>query len=160
LKSFNKALSYAYLLLRYRPRSEYEIRLRLREKKFSKAIIRKAVRSLKDYNYIDDQEFVKSYVESSVSKGWGPIKVEFNLKKFKVAARLRKKALEEIKSQSDKLIEKLFQEKVYSLKKSKPDLDKKKLKEKIIRFLANKGFYYKDIFIHLNRIDWQADENR
>jgi regulatory protein len=139
---------------------EYEIRIRLREKEFSKAIIRKAVRSLKDYNYIDDQEFVKSYVESSVSKGWGPIKVEFNLKKFKVAARLRKKALEEIKSQSDKLIEKLFQEKVYSLKKSKPDLDKKKLKEKIIRFLANKGFYYKDIFIHLNRIDWQADENR
>ncbi|MCF7874283.1 MAG: RecX family transcriptional regulator [Candidatus Omnitrophica bacterium] len=160
MKSFSKALSYAYLLLRYRPRSEYEIRLRLRKKEFSKAIIRKVVRSLKDYNYIDDQEFVKNYVESSVAKGWGPVKVEFNLKKFKVAARLRKKALEEIESQSDKLIEKLFKEKIYSLKKSKPDLDQKKLKEKAIRFLANKGFYYKDIFVYLNRIDRQADENR
>ncbi|MCF7870745.1 MAG: recombination regulator RecX [Candidatus Omnitrophica bacterium] len=160
MKSFNKALNYAYLLLRYRPRSEYEIRLRLRKKEFSEATIRKVVKNLKEYNYINDREFVKNYTESSLSKGWGPIKVDLRLKKFRVAARLRKKALEEIKRQSDGLIEKLFQEKICSLKKSKPDLNQKKLKEKTIRFLANKGFYYKDIFFHLNRIDQQENGNK
>lgn len=151
MKNFNKALNYAFLLLRFRPRSGVEVRRRLKKREYPLSIIRNVIKSLKDYNYINDQDFVKLYISDSLRKGWGPIRVNVNLKKIGISQKLRKEAVKKIEAKSDQLIKKLIQEKTYFLNKNKPDLASKKKKEKLIRFLANKGFYYQDIFTHLEK---------
>lgn len=151
MKNFNKALNYAFLLLRFRPRSEVEVRRRLKKREYSLLIIRNVIKSLKDYNYINDQDFVKLYISDSLKKGWGPIRVNVNLKKIGISQKLRKEAVKKIEEKSSELIKKLSTEKIYFLNKNKPNLANKKKKEKLIRFLANKGFYYKDIFIYLEK---------
>lgn len=112
-------------------------------------IIKDVVEVLKNYNYINDRDFIKAYINSSLEKGWGPIRVNVNLKKIGISEKLRKKAVKQIEAKSNKLIKNLIEQKKYSLNKTQPNLDKNKKQKKIIRFLANKGFYYQDIFIHL-----------
>lgn len=159
VEGFSKALNYAFLLLRFRPRSECEIRTRLKKRDVSLSVIKKVINYLKDSSYLDDQEFVKSYIESCLSKGWGPIKVNVKLKKFGVSAKLRKQALEQIEDRSRRLIDSLIDQKVNSLKDNKSNLEEKKIKEKTIRFLASRGFYYKDIYTHINN-KFNKNENR
>ncbi len=149
MKNFSKALSYSFLLLRYRPRTEVEIYKRLKNKKYPWAIIKDVVEVLKNYNYINDQDFIKSYISSSLEKGWGPVRVNVNLKKIGISEKLREKAVRKIEAKSNKLIKNLIDQKKYSLNKNQPNLDKNKKQKKIIKFLANKGFYYRDIFTHL-----------
>jgi len=104
LENFSKALNYAFLLLRFRPRSEHEIRTRLKKRKISPPVAKKVIDYLKSCNYINDQDFVKSYIESALIKGWGPIRVNLNLKRSGIAYKLRKQAVENIESQSNKMI--------------------------------------------------------
>ncbi|MCF7870046.1 MAG: RecX family transcriptional regulator, partial [Candidatus Omnitrophica bacterium] len=80
MKSFSKALNYAFLLLRFRPRSESEIRTRLKKRKVPLSVIKEVIDYLKGSNYINDQEFIKSYIDSCLAKGWGPIKANVKLK--------------------------------------------------------------------------------
>ena len=51
------AKEYAFLLLKFRLRSEKELAQRLRQKKFSETIIQDTLTFLKDKQFIDDQIF-------------------------------------------------------------------------------------------------------
>jgi regulatory protein len=159
LKSFSKALNYAFLLLRFRPRSESEIRTRLKKRKVPLSIIKEVIDYLKGSNYINDQEFVKIYISSCLAKGWGPIKVNLKLKEFGVSVKLRKQALGQIEDKSQSLIDGLIEQKNNYLRENNPNLEENKIKAKIVRYLAAKGFYYKDIYIHLNN-KFNEDEDR
>lgn len=150
VKGFSKAINYAFLLLRFRPRSEFEIRTRLKKRKVSLLVIKKVIDYLKDANYINDQEFVKSYIDSCLAKGWGPMKANLKLKEFGIPVKLRRKALEQIEDKSQRLIEDLIEKKINYLRESKPNLEENKIKAKLVRYLTTKGFYYKDIYTHLN----------
>ncbi|MCF7887046.1 MAG: RecX family transcriptional regulator [Candidatus Omnitrophica bacterium] len=150
MKSFSKALNYAFLLLRFRPRSESEIRIRLKKRKVPLSVIKEVIDYLKDSNYINDQEFVKSYIDSCLAKGWGPIKANLKLKELGVSVKLRRKALEQIEDKSQGLIDDLIEQKINYLRENKPNLEENKIKAKIVKYLATKGFYYKDIYTRLN----------
>jgi len=63
-KSLVRAKDCAYRLLSYRPRSIKEINDRLKKKGFSPTIIKKTIDSLKKINYLNDEEFAKSWVRS------------------------------------------------------------------------------------------------
>jgi regulatory protein len=153
LKDFSKALNYAFLPFRYRLRSQDEIYRRLKKKNTPLAIINKVIKYLKECNYLDDQEFTKNYLETALVKGWGPVRVNFNLKKLGISGKLRKKAVEEIEGKSNELIRLLAEEKLNRLKNNNPNQDKKKIKEKLVRFLANRGFYYRDIYNQLDNFN-------
>ncbi len=137
-------------MLRFRLRTEDEIYKRLRKKGFSLAVVKKVVNYLKDNNYLDDKEFMRAYLGTALVKGWGPVKVNFNLKKIGICARLRQEAVRKSEKKSSELIKKLLAEKVCCLKKEKPKLKAKKIKAKLVRFLARRGFYYKDIYKYLD----------
>lgn len=66
-KKLSKAKIYAYSLLAYRSRSCMEIRERLKRKKFPEEIIDSAVKTLKEFNYVNDREFSKMFVETRFS---------------------------------------------------------------------------------------------
>src|SRR3989344_6604171 len=58
-KFYNKALKF----LSYRPRSEKEIRDKLKKKKASEETINKIILRLKENNFINDEEFVRWWIE-------------------------------------------------------------------------------------------------
>ncbi|NQU73859.1 MAG: regulatory protein RecX, partial [Candidatus Omnitrophica bacterium] len=63
-KTLVRAKNCAYRLLSYRSRSIKEINDRLKKKGFSPAIIKKTVTHLKQINYLNDEEFAKSWVRT------------------------------------------------------------------------------------------------
>jgi len=65
---YQKALQYAFLLLRYRDRSENEIIQRLKKKGFSEDTGREVGIYLKDRGFIDDTRFAESLKKTAVEQ--------------------------------------------------------------------------------------------
>ncbi len=61
------ALESALRLLAYRPRSERELRDRLRKKRFRRAVIYETLGRLRELGYVDDAAFAKSWTETRQS---------------------------------------------------------------------------------------------
>ena len=66
-----KAKNYAFLLLKFRPRSEKEISERLKRKKFDTAVIRETILFLKEKSFVDDSYFAKVWLESRIKRPLG-----------------------------------------------------------------------------------------
>ena len=63
-EGFRSALDAAYRFLAYRPRSEAEVRGRLRRRKVDPGLIEQAVAKLKDQRLIDDAAFAHQWTEN------------------------------------------------------------------------------------------------
>lgn len=61
--TLDKALSIAYKFLNYRPRTEKEVRTKLINKKIDNEIIEAVIEKLKDYNYLNDRDFCKNWID-------------------------------------------------------------------------------------------------
>ena len=144
MKNFNKALSYSFLLLKYRARSRDEIVTRLKNKGYTSAVREKVVSYLKENNYINDKEFAHLFVSYSLEKGWGPVRIDFNLKRLGISPQLRKQALAGDFAYSDRVRE-IITKKIEDYKKKRPSLSRLKIWQKITMYLARKGFDYKVI---------------
>lgn len=76
---YKKALECAFLLLKYRLRSEQEIRSRLKKRKFALDLIEKAVSFLKEKKFIDDSIFAKAWIDSRIKRRFGLRRIEREL---------------------------------------------------------------------------------
>lgn len=79
-KSFQKARKYSFLLLKFRERSQREIIERLRSKKFDAKVITETVFWLKEKNFINDNLFAKSWIESRLEKNFALRKIAQELR--------------------------------------------------------------------------------
>jgi len=138
LEDFRKALNYSFLLLKYRPRSRQEIIERLKRKKYSACVIEKVIHSLEENNYLNDEEFVRLFVASSLSRGWGRKRINYALKKLGISEDIRSDAIFDKQAFYERLKE-LVDKKISNKPRDK------KTYQKIIRSLATKGFNYEDI---------------
>ncbi|MFA5007613.1 MAG: RecX family transcriptional regulator [Candidatus Omnitrophota bacterium] len=138
MEDFRKALNYSFLLLKYRPRSRQEIIDRLKRKKYSSGVVEKAILFLEENNYINDEEFARLFVASSLNRGWGRKRIDYTLKKLGVAEDVRRIALLDKQAFYERLRE-LVERKILNKARDK------KTYQKIIRNLATKGFNYEDI---------------
>jgi regulatory protein len=138
---FNFGKKTAFSFLNYKPRTEKEIRKKLKEKQISETIIIKILALLKDLKYLDDSQYAKMYIEE---------KLAHNPKgKRLIAMKLAEKGINKevinnvIDSQynEDKEIKKAKELLTKYLKKvrAKSDLDKK---QKCYRYLLSRGFDY------------------
>ncbi|MFA5231851.1 MAG: regulatory protein RecX [Candidatus Omnitrophota bacterium] len=66
-----KAREYAFLLLKYRLRSEQELLQRLKLKGFSEELCRDTLNFLKDREFIDDRIFARGWVASRLKRPFG-----------------------------------------------------------------------------------------
>ena len=144
MKDFNKALNYSFLLLKYRARSKNEIISRLKKKGYAPAVRLKVTDYLEENNYINDEKFVHLFVSYSLEKGWGPVRIDFNLKKLGISLQLRKQALEGDFTYNDRVRE-IIERKLEHYKRRKPILPAPKVWQKIVMHLVRKGFDYKII---------------
>ena len=95
-KKLSKAKIYAYRLLAYRSRSCMEIRERLKRKGFSGKIIDSVLKTLKEFNYVNDREFSKIFVEIRFSTNpCGRKLIEYELMKKGVEEKIISDTCEE-----------------------------------------------------------------
>jgi regulatory protein len=155
-KDFPKALNYCFLLLRYRQRSKSEIIRRLKVRKYKDQVIRRTVKYLKDYSYIDDRNFAYLYAESYLKKRWGPKRIEAGLKKAGIPLNLRL----EVTSQNIDyrgIIAAIVREKQAQYRK-RGNIDPANIREKIIRYLLGRGYRYSDILKGLKALSGAENE--
>ena len=132
-----KTVAYSYRLLSIRPRSEKELRGRLKEKGFGHDAIQEAVSLLKKSNIIDDVKFAHLFVESRMRtnpKGKTFLKMELMQKG--VEASIIEKVLSEESKDEDSLVRELARKKMETLKKE----PKEKIRRKLFSYLAGRGF--------------------
>jgi len=139
-----KVLSLAYRFLSFRPRTTVEVKRYLQKKSekglFTPGEIEAALEILKDQGYLDDLEFIKSFVNSrNILKPKSKRVLEMELKKLGVAQIDINTYFEESPSDESELAKKALQKKMKSLALI---TDEKKRFIKAISFLQRRGFSY------------------
>jgi len=137
-KTFDRAVN----LLTYKPRSENELRLRLLEKDWTNAEIVEAVLTkLKEYNYLNDEQFAKEYAAARLRQkpiGKRVLKQKLVLKKLDketVDAALEKAFKE---TPEEEIIERAIEKRLRLKGKPETREDSKKLYD----YLLRQGFSY------------------
>lgn len=135
----SKCLDKAYRFLSYRPRSEKEIRDKLIEK-YPDTLVEEAVAKLKDYNFVNDDEFARMWVNSR-SSGRSARALAFELKNKGVAKEVIEKALLDIDSNAE------FESALalVSSKTKYQGLERDAAYKKIGGFLSRRGYNYEII---------------
>ena len=81
MKDKNEALKFAMKLISLRKRSAFEIKERLRKKKFEENVTEEVLQELKNYKYLNDEEFAEAYINDRINfnpRGRFLIKKELN----------------------------------------------------------------------------------
>lgn len=129
-----KLLDYAVNLLSYRPRSEAEIRLRLKRKQTPASQIEHIVTTLKETKLLNDQEFCL---------WWQEARDKHRPRSFRILKlELRKKGIDRdtIEEVIDDSTEKEQTRAHLALEKKYGRRQSPQGREKVIRFLASRGF--------------------
>ena len=134
----------AYRFLNYKPRSEKEIRNKLKEKKISEQSTEKVISFLKDLNYLNDENYAKMYLESKIlQKPEGRRVLKMKLAEKGISKETAERVVSEQYSENlekEKAAEVL---KKYTKKvRARNPADKK---QKCFRYLLSKGFDFDTI---------------
>ena len=144
MEEFTRALRYAYLLLKYRRRSSYEVSFRLGRKGFSPLVVEKVLGLLRQQGYIDDESFVAEFVKDKLNKGWGKNKIYFILKNnLGLDETLINEELNRVDTgEYYRRIRELIQRKLKNKGISQANYE---VKGKLFRYLIQRGFPIDDI---------------
>lgn len=137
----------------YQDRSEFECIQKLKTIGAEEQDIPEIIQFLKDENYLNEERFVKSYINGKMNlKKWGLEKIKLYLKnKYRIEEDVINKALQEINREEylNTLQKILIRKKQILEKKEK---DKSVLKKKIINFAVSKGYDYSSIYEVINNL--------
>lgn len=133
-----KARAYAFLLLKFRLRSEAELKARLKQKGFSEELSRDTINFLKDKEFIDDRVFAKGWVASRLKRSFGIRRIKQEL----IAKGLDKGIIEDSLLQAqknyseDQAASQLAQQRFSKLRNIEPQ----KAKARVYAYLLRRGF--------------------
>ena len=145
--AFNKVLKYISKAMK----TEFDLRAYLKQKSFNDEVIEKTIDKLKLYNYVDDEIYVKSYIQTYKDK-FGENKIKQNLKNKKIDEELIEKYLI---FDEDDVLNNIKKEILKQTKNKAMDI---KLKQKIFRNLIFKGYSFEQIKNAFNLLG-EDDEN-
>ena len=141
-KSRQKTFDRAVNLLTYKPRSVKELRERLLEKEWTNAeIVDSVIEKLKEYNYLDDEQFAKSFAASQIRQkpiGKRVLKQKLAMKKLdkETVDEALEKAFEEMPE--EEIIERAIAKRLRLKGKPETREDAKKFYD----YLLRQGFSY------------------
>ena len=143
LKPAEKARGYAFLLLKYRLRSEQELVVRMSRKKFPADVIRETISFLKEKKFIDDQAFARSWVESRWHKAIGPRRLRQELRLKGIDTETIEQSLGDLKEghRQREAIQELIQLRLARLK----GLDPQTARRRLYAYLVRRGFSPEEI---------------
>jgi len=133
-----KARNYAFLLLKFRLRSEKELYQRLKRKKFEEGVIRETLSFLKDKAFIDDRLFTKTWIEFRLKRPLGlrRIKEELNLKGIPREVIDSEIIATKENYREEDVVDRIALQKLGQLKGIEPD----KAKRRLYAYLLRRGF--------------------
>lgn len=132
--NYNRCKSYALKQISYSNKTSFDLKNKLYKKGFSKDNIEKVIEFLESFNFIDDEAYVKSFInDKSNISSWSKAKIRYKLKAKYIDDNLIDKYLDEISYEDE-------YEKAYLIAKRRFDLGHDK--DKVFRFLANRAFSY------------------
>lgn len=131
------ALDSAISIISKFSKTEKEMRKYLKDKGFLKNAIDFAVEKLKEYKYIDDNNYAKNFIAIKQNLK-GKKAIFFELKMKGVDENIIKKNLESVENQDEILL-------ALAQKFVKNKQNDEKLKEKLFRHLVAKGFGFEEI---------------
>jgi len=138
LGSLQKAKNYAFLLLKFRLRSENEIRQRLRKKRFAPEIIEETLAFLKERKFVEDNYFAKAWIEARIKKPLGIRRLKEELRLKGIDREIIENQINEIKrnySEED-IVTEVAKERLKKIK----GIDPQKAKKRIYAYLLRRGF--------------------
>ena len=138
LNNAQTARAYAFLLLKFRLRSEHELKARLRQKGFSEELSQETVNFLKDKEFIDDQVFARGWVVSRLKRPFGLRKIRQELVQKGLSAEVIEDSLSQAKEnyQESQIVSQLAQQRFSKLKGIEPF----KAKARVYAYLIRRGF--------------------
>lgn len=126
------------MLLKFRLRSEKEIYQRLKNRRFDEQVIRATISFLKNKEFLDDNLFAKSWIESRLKRPFGlrKIKNELNLKG--IDKEIISEQISQIKDKyrEEDIVSEIVKSKLAKLK----DIEPVKAKRRIYAYLLRRGF--------------------
>ena len=122
-------------LLSKRDYSTHELTTKLQKRGFLLGDIDAALKSLQDVGYLDDKQFTKHYVKTRYERGFGPKRIEFELKLRGIDASIIAEQLEI--PDNDWLIS---MQTLLAKKMRGHSLQDLKQKAKVVHFFVNRGF--------------------
>ncbi|OGX25649.1 MAG: hypothetical protein A2787_05905 [Omnitrophica WOR_2 bacterium RIFCSPHIGHO2_01_FULL_48_9] len=133
-----KARDTIFRLLKFRLRSEQEIRTKLKTKKFSDETVNSTVQYFKQLQLIDDRQFAKSWIAARLARPLGINRIRFELKTKGIAEDLIKEQLNAIDDTYSEL------ETVLELGKRRfakyKNIEPMKAKRRTFEYLSRRGF--------------------
>jgi regulatory protein len=136
----SKARNDAIRFLSYRPRSEWEVRKKLEEKKYQHDIIEDAIYWLKDENLVNDWEFSWQWLKYQVNKKpAGKIKLKNELYKKRINREIIESVIDSFFEQDNDELELAYQ----LIEKKSNSLQSKNIKlepQKVLNLLKSQGF--------------------
>ncbi|MFY9401912.1 MAG: regulatory protein RecX [Candidatus Omnitrophota bacterium] len=146
---------YAFLLLKYRLRSEKELYFRLKRKKFPEVQIERVLNFLKEKKFLDDTAFTKAWIRSRVGSSFGFNRISRELKLKGVSKDTLEKEIGEAKKNysEEEVIEGLARAKLDKFK----GIDLLKARNRIYAYLIRRGFTSEKVINILNQICKQTN---
>lgn len=150
----HQALNRAYFYLKFRPRSEKEVRdyLYKKSEKFHwpQEVVEAALTSLKENEYVNDDNFVAWFVEQrSSGKPKSAFALSYELQRFGVSKDIVKKYFEENPVDESELALNALRRKWPRLQ----HLDKHERFKKAASFLSRRGFSFEKIKASIQRME-------
>ena len=146
----NEALHYALRLLKFRPRSEYELLQRLKRRGFCEDIAKKAIAFLKQNSLINDAEFARLWVESRIKKPLGKNRLRQELKLKGIDKRRIEQAIDSLGEKYSE--ERVIKDLIARRKKRSRGIQPQKAKQRIFLYLLRRGFSPDKIREEITRI--------
>ena len=148
-QQLQEAISYSFLLLKYRLRSEAEIRRRLKRKKFPTDIIETTVSFLKNKNFINDREFAHLWFDSRIKRLCGIKRIKQELKIKGISEELIREAQEDLQDYDEKkVVLKLAKKRLLQSK----GLEINKKRQRLYGYLIRRGFPAGIVIEVLNKV--------
>ena len=149
--SSKKALEYAFLLLKFRLRSEKELADRMLRKKFSAGLVKDTVAFLREKRFIDDRMFAKAWVSSRLGKPMGVRRLRQELRLKGIDKKFIDEAIEDQSRQGyveAATVRDIVESRLARLK----GLDPKIIKTRLYAYLVRRGYSADVIIDELSRI--------
>jgi regulatory protein len=145
-----KAKEYAFLLLKFRLRSEKELYERLKRKKFDADIIKEVLKFLKEKDFLNDKIFAKAWIDSRLKRPLGLRRIKEELKLKGIDKEIIDSQISEIKKDypEEEIVKKIARQRLNKLKNIEP----RKAKNRLYAYLLRRGFSPEIIIDVINQL--------
>lgn len=135
-----RAKQRAFTYLAHKPRTEEEVRRKLRKQDLGERVINEVIDRLYELDYLDDEQYAADYAHNRFSnKGYGPIRIERELIKRGIDRHLAEQAVAEF-FEDESEIEMAREQARKKWSRVAGEQDIRKQKRKLFGYLQRRGF--------------------